>query len=154
MQSLPSHPYKLKPTELAAGLVMVLLLAVGATAQDNYAQWNYSLNCTLNTTSSGANVDSNVFNFPVLIRLNAGNFNFAQLIDQTGGTDVRFAKSDGTHLYYQIERCDPATPDSAELWVLVDTVRANNSTQFIKMYWGKSTAGDSSRPKKFNARGH
>ena len=126
---------------------VVRLGSPSSLAVDNYTTWSYSQNCTLNTTGSGANVANNVRNFPILIRLNGGNFNFNQLSDQVSGKDLRFAKSDGTHLSYQIERCDPGTPDSAEIWVKLDTVRGNNSSQYIKMYWGKSGAGDSSRPK-------
>ena len=132
-------------------IVMAVIVCFGLSTgiyADDYGAWAYSRNCTLNTAATGANIDSNVYNFPVLIRLNTSNFNFNQLSDQSGGTDLRFAKSDGTHLAYQIERCDGGVPDSAEIWVHLDTVRGNNSTQYLKMYWGKSGAGDSSRPRQ------
>jgi hypothetical protein len=59
-----------------------------------YSGWKYSKKCCLNTTASGANVPVNVLDFPVLIRLNAADFNFAQA--QPNGDDIRCAKSDGT----------------------------------------------------------
>jgi len=41
-------------------------------------EWSYSRQVYLNTSSSGASVSGDVYNFPVLIRLNSGNFDFTQ----------------------------------------------------------------------------
>jgi hypothetical protein len=103
--------------------------------------WTYSTDIVLNTSATGANDTGNVLNFPVLVRLNAGNFSFSQA--KTNGEDVRFAKSDTTPLYYEIEQWDSAS-GAAELWVKVDTVLGNNSSQFIKMYWGNPAAASAS----------
>ncbi|MBF0433411.1 MAG: DUF2341 domain-containing protein, partial [Fibrobacteria bacterium] len=103
----------------------------------NYGSWSYSMDFTLNTTVSGANVIGDVYNFPVLVRLNSSNFNFAEAKDS--GQDVRFSKSDSSLLYYEIERWDNSG-QKAEIWVLVDTVYGNNNTQFVKMYWGNTVA--------------
>jgi hypothetical protein len=54
------------------------------------------------------------------------------------GEDVRFTKRSGLPLPYEIERWDAALKQ-AEIWVKVDTVYGNNSTQSITMYWGAST---------------
>ena len=119
----------------------------GNTANQNevYSQWQHSAQITLNTATSGANVLGNVSNYPVLLRLDPGNFTGLSQV-KPNGADIRFAKSDGTHLNYQIERwLDGANDnDTAEIWVKVDTVYGNNATQFIKMYWGKSDATDNS----------
>jgi PKD repeat protein len=126
-------------------LIFALLFVANVVEADDYSTWTYSAAITLNTTASGANVANNVTNFPVLIRLNPGNFSgFANTL--AGGADIRFAKKDGTHLAYQIERwVDGASNnDTAEIWVKLDTVYGNNSTQSIKLFWGKSSAGDSS----------
>ena len=134
-------------TGLLSALVslMVLGLPTAVAAQDNYATWTYAMNCTLNTSdTAGAAVAGSVTNFPVLIRLNAGNFNFTQA--QPNGGDIRFAMSDDTHLPYAIERFDGGVPDSAEIWVKVDQIIGGNSTQFIKMYWGNSSVVDASQP--------
>ena len=47
---------------------------------------------------------------------------------------------------YEIERWvdNDGNNDTAEIWVLVDTVYGNNSTQSFIMYWGKAGAVDSS----------
>ncbi|MBF0432516.1 MAG: DUF2341 domain-containing protein, partial [Fibrobacteria bacterium] len=104
---------------------------------DDLSTWSYNTDLTLNTTASGADVSGNETNFPVLIRLTADNFTFSQA--QDSGQDLRFAKSDGTVLKYEIERWD-ATNQLAEVWVKVDTVYGNNKTQSMKMYWGKADA--------------
>jgi hypothetical protein len=74
--------------------------------------------------------------FPVLIRLNAGNFVFLQA--RSADADLMFTNSNSAALPYEIERWDPAA-NHAEVWVRVDTVFGNDSNQSITMYWGAST---------------
>ena len=95
----------------------------------------------LNTTSAGADVAGNVTNFPVLIRLRASNFDFSQA--EGDGSDVHFSKADGTPFPCEIERWDTVNQE-AEIWVKVDTVYGNNSTQFILLYWGNPNISFSS----------
>jgi hypothetical protein len=89
----------------------------------------------LNTTAAGAAVAGNVLDFPVLVRLNTGNFNFSQA--QSDGGDIRFSKPDGSFLPLEIERFD-AQNGIAEIWVRIDTVYGNDSTQGFVMSWGTS----------------
>lgn len=100
---------------------------------------------SLNTTSSGADVANDVNNFPILLRLNPGNFTeFAAVDDQ--GSDIRFYAGDGTtQLSYEIERWvdGPNDVDTADIWVLVPTV-AGNSTTTILMKWDESGGNTSS----------
>lgn len=98
-----------------------------------FVSWTNSAKLILNTTLSGADVSGDVTDFPILIRLNAGNFNF-NLAD-VNGEDIRFTKENGSPLSYEIERWD-AVNKAAELWVRVDTVFGNNDKQFITMHWG------------------
>jgi hypothetical protein len=98
--------------------VIFLLAYCIAVCSDNYATWNYSGTVTLNTTSAGANVATNVLRFPILLRLNPGNFlYFSQT--SAGGADIRFAKTDGTHVPYEIERWvdNTGNNDTAEIWI-------------------------------------
>jgi hypothetical protein len=97
--------------------------------------WKYARELALNTTPSGADVSENVYGFPVLVRLNSGNFDFSQT--QTNGSDIRFTKTDNAPLAYEIERWD-AQASLAEVWVNVDTIIGNDSTQSFIMYWGAS----------------
>jgi hypothetical protein len=103
--------------------------------------WSYSAKLYINTTASGAGVFGNVTNFPVLIRLTSGNFTFAQA--KPNGDDVRFTKSNGTPLSYEIERWD-ASLGAAEIWVKLDTVFGNDSSHFVTMYWGNPNATSAS----------
>ena len=99
--------------------------------------FTYSNKIYVNTTPSGANISTNQTNYPLLVRLNSANFNFSQA--RSDGGDLRFADSTGSLLSYEIERFD-ATNKAAEIWVLVPTIYANNNSQWLRMYWGKSTA--------------
>lgn len=118
--------------------------------QEDYSKWNYSQQIILNTTSfSGSDISGILFSFPVLIRLDPGNFRY---LSQTSarGADIRFSKPDGTHLPYQIDRWvdNTGNNDTAEIWVRVDTIRGNSISQSIVMHWGNSTASDSSSGEK------
>jgi hypothetical protein len=99
--------------------------------------WKYSSVVCFNTSSSGAGVDKDVRDFPVLIRLTGNNFNFNEA--QSQGNDIRFAGSDNSFIPFEIERWNPVT-ELAEVWVNIDTVRGNNSGQTIVMYWGNPDA--------------
>jgi hypothetical protein len=103
--------------------------------------WQYARRLFLNTTASGANVSGDVYDFPVLVRLTAGNFTFAQA--KVDGADIRFTKHDHTFLPYEIERWDPVT-GLAEVWVKVDTIFGNDRAQSIMMFWGNPDTSNSS----------
>jgi hypothetical protein len=109
----------------------------GDTVASAYAAWKYAKQLFLNTTVSGADIPGNVNNFPLLVRLSDATFDFSQA--QSGGEDIRFAKPNGSPLAHEIERWD-ATERRAEIWVKVDTVYGNSSSQRINMYWGASTS--------------
>ena len=95
----------------------------------------------------------------MLVRLNPGNFGdtvvtgdprdsntslFKQVF--TGGADIRFAKPNGVELPYQIARWVSAGAynDTAEIWVLLDTIPCNTTTHSIVMYWGNPSATSAS----------
>jgi hypothetical protein len=103
--------------------------------------WEYSKKLYLNTTAGGASVGQNVYDFPVLVRLTSANIDFS--LAKSDGSDIRFTKSNGAPLPYEIERWDPVT-GHAELWVRVDTVYGNDESQYIVMYWGNPAATDGS----------
>lgn len=107
----------------------------------DYQLWEYSKNWIMNTTTSGANVSGDVVNFPTLLRLTSANFNFSQA--RGSGQDIRFAKPDGTHFPYHIERWD-STNALAEVWILIDTIFAGDNTQYFTMSWGNDNVSDSS----------
>jgi hypothetical protein len=93
---------------------------------------------TLNTAPSGAGVSEDVVGFPLLVRLNAANFDFSQA--QPDGSDLRFFRKDQTPLPYEIERWDAAS-GIGEIWVRLDTIFGNDDSQSLQMLWGELTAG-------------
>ena len=64
-----------------------LFLVLDSLQSEDLSAWTYSCPIYLNTTSSGANVSNDVYNFPVLLRLNPGNFPYFQQM-QPGGKDI------------------------------------------------------------------
>lgn len=102
-----------------------------------FAGWSYSSNIVLNTTSSGVEIEADVFNFPMLVRLSNKNFNFSQA--KGNGRDCRFAKMDKTPIPFNIEQWD-SSQGQASIWVLMDTIHGNSS-QTITMHWGNPNAG-------------
>jgi len=129
--------YSVAASQVATVLRYNVAILPGKTVLIFNPGWNHCRALTLNTAASGANVGGDVAGFPALIRLSKGYFDFSQA--RNGGEDLRFAKSDNTFLPYEIERWDPAA-GVAEVWVKVDTVRGNDSTQSLTMYWGNIDA--------------
>jgi hypothetical protein len=84
-------------------------------------EWSRSRRIVLNTSASGASVSGDVYDFPALIRLNSGNFDFKQV--RNDGGDIMFTGGDNKTIPFEIERWDPVT-GRAEVWVKIDTVSA------------------------------
>ncbi len=104
-----------------------------------FQEWAHSARVFMNTTASGANMTTlPVYGFPVLVRLGPGANIFSS--SAADGHDLRFAKANGNPLPYEIEQWDKAGSQAA-IWVRMDTVLANDSDQFIRMYWGNPSAG-------------
>lgn len=114
-----------------------IVIIPGDTTTVPWRNWEYSQEIILNTSASGADIMEDVYNFPVLIRLPEGAFNFNQ--SQSNGEDLRFTSTNGTILPREIEQWDSAGKH-AVVWVKVDTIRANNASQSIIMYWGNPSA--------------
>jgi hypothetical protein len=105
-------------------------------SSEDYSSWRFTDTIMINTSASGAAVTSTVIGVPVLIRLDSSSHVFGRFSDTVFGGDLRFAKSNGTHLSYQIERWDPALK-RAEIWVALDTVKGNDSADYFVMYSGR-----------------
>lgn len=102
-----------------------------------YESWAHSGSFFVLTTPEGANLPAEATekNFPLLLRLNATTFNFAEAA--ADGRDIRFL-SGGASLPYQIEHWD-AVNGSASIWLKMPRI-TGNSRQEITMYWGKPDA--------------
>jgi hypothetical protein len=116
----------------------------------SYAAWARAAALSILTTPEGADLPATaaVSDFPILVRLNAGNFDFTQA--KPKGEDLRFSTADGVRLFYQIEHWDSAGA-SASIWVKIPSIKGN-AVQQVKMYWGLAeAAGESNGPAVFNA---
>lgn len=126
---------------------ILLLIPLAATAlaaparADDYSQWAHGLDLYTNTSPDGAYVTATVRHFPLLVRLDSGNFPFAEARGK--GQDIRFAGLTGGHLSYQIDRWDSAGAE-AEVWVLADSIRGDTVKACLRMLWGNADAADSS----------
>lgn len=131
-------------------------LADVVPTEDYRNGWTYAERIYLNTLPSGAGVNGDVYGFPVLVRLSGDILDFSELAYPDDGRDIRFAKNDGTPLFYEIERWENGVgnADTAEVWVRIDTVRGADQQQSFTMHWGNSSVTDHSTPAKvFDTRG-
>jgi hypothetical protein len=114
----------------------------GDTALVENPGWRYRALVRINTAA--ARVSADLTDFPLLVRLNGDNFDFSQCAPS--GSDLRVTKTDNTPLVFEIERWDAGRDgnDAAEIWVRLDTVRADDSLQSIYLYWGRADAGSES----------
>ncbi|MDO5575589.1 MAG: DUF2341 domain-containing protein [Fibrobacter sp.] len=107
------------------------------TARFINPEWKYQREIGFNTTVSGADIDIDIYNFAVLVRLSSDNFDFTQAM--SFGEDIRFTTLSGNQLPYEIEKWD-ATGREAVVWVKIDTIFGNDNTQSILMHWGNPAA--------------
>jgi len=97
--------------------------------------WSYRKKITIDHTK----IDSDLTDFPVLVKLTSSNFDFSKA--RSDGYDIRFTASDGTTLLkYERERHD-ATEQKAEYWVKIPSVSSSSNTEFY-IYYGNSSATD------------
>jgi hypothetical protein len=109
---------------------------------DTYKSWTNLSIVSLNTTSSGADINDTLLNFPVLIRLTSANMDFTSA--RRNGEDLRFYKNNYRPLAFEIERWDSVNA-CAEVWVRADTIFGNDSTQSFIMSYGNRWAGSLSK---------
>ena len=122
-------------------LVARKFLDAGERAAD-LSKWKYSGSLCVLTTPEGADLPASarLENFPVLVRLDRGTFDFNQA--RPGGEDVRFSMN-GELLSHQIDEWD-AGRGAASVWVLFPVVEGNAMQEFT-MHWGCAEALDASR---------
>lgn len=99
----------------------------------NNPEFKYVRTIQFNTSSSGASITSTLYNIPVLLRLDENNINFSQVAPS--GADLHFASQLNTVIPHEIEYWDESQLRAA-VWIRIDTLYANSTTQLISMYWG------------------
>lgn len=109
----------------------------------SYQAWEYSELFKINTSSTGAGISADVYNFPILIRLDSTSLLFQHAKDDA--VDLRFSKIDGiTELPHDVELWDPVEKE-AIIWVYMDTVYANSDAQQIIAHAGNENISSASR---------
>ncbi len=124
----------------------VEVLPDSTVAPAPFQTWKFSRAIPLNTSAMG--ILEPVTDFPLLVRLDSGSFDFTQA--QPDGRDLRFSKTDGTILSFQIERWD-AVAKRAEVWVRIDKVGGNDEGKGIVMHWGRELADIPAGPAVFDS---
>jgi len=142
--TIPEVVYSADSTVNPSVLNRYIKVSSGDTATINNSKWKYSCYIFLNTSKSGADIDKDVYRFPVLVRLNSGNFDFSRAT--ADGSDILFTNKYNTVLPCEIERWDLLNR-KAEIWVKVDTIKGADSTNTINMYWGNSQSAAVSKVK-------
>jgi len=121
---------------LLAAILPTFLILNHAYAQD-FTKSKFRQLLGINSSSSGANVRNDVYNFPLAISLNKENFNFEEA--NRDGSDIRFSKSKDTGLLaHSIEHWDRENK-TAMIWVKMD-VAGNKAAQPLFMNWGEVAA--------------
>ena len=113
----------------------------GACTLGACSDWAHVTQIGIDTTSTGADIKQAVASFPLLVRLDAANFNFAEARDD--GADIRFVDSGSKSLSHEIERWD-AENSVADIWVLLPRIEGGSSGNFVLMYWGNPLAAPTS----------
>ena len=124
------------------GLVIVMLLFFAGFASAEEGWWNngwqYRKKIGFNTTATGADIQENLAEVPVLVRLHSGNFNFTNAREDGG--DIRFvAADDATLLKHHIEKYD-TLDEIALVWVKVPRIAGATDQGFMRMYYGNENA--------------
>ena len=103
-------------------------------------KWKERKKIQLDASPKGADIKDNLTDFPVLIRLHAGNFSFSNA--KADGSDLRFISADDkSPLKYHIEKFDPKE-EIALVWVKVSMISGGSNQDSIWMYYGNSSAPD------------
>lgn len=101
-------------------------------------EWKSRKEISVDASITGADIKETLVDFPVLVRLHAGNFSyFSELAE--GGKDIRFMADDKTPLKFQVEKYD-AVNEMALIWVRAPKVQGGATTDKFMMYYGNEDA--------------
>jgi biopolymer transport protein ExbB len=128
------------------GAVILFTLATGIVRADAWwdKKWQHRQKIAFDTTDKGANIKEGVADVPVLVRLHAGNFAFANA--KNDGSDIRFVSADDkAPLKFHIEKFDPKQ-GIALLWVKVPQIAGGGSQDSIWIYYGNDSAPPGQEP--------
>jgi len=132
--SKKTHPY------LSLALVLLLIPTVALAWWNE--DWKSRKSLTLDTAATGGDIQETLSDFPLLVRLHAGNFGFFSELAENG-KDIRFMLDDKTPLKHQVEKVD-ALSEVGLVWVKLPTVRGGVATDGFSLYYGNANAADGS----------
>ncbi|MFH0725683.1 MAG: DUF2341 domain-containing protein [Pseudomonadota bacterium] len=118
-------------------ILLILFCSVDAFAWWN-GEWKSRRKIGFDASSAGADINENLGEIPVLVRLHTGNFIFGNA--KANGEDIRFIGSDDQAvLKYHIEKYD-TIDEMALIWVKLPKISSGSNQDFIWMYYGNEAA--------------
>ncbi|MFW5775076.1 MAG: DUF2341 domain-containing protein [Chitinivibrionales bacterium] len=133
---LPPLFYRSADSEVDQRLTDSLsVVSQNTTIIDSLLPWTVKRRIRIDTESL-IGEENQLTGLPMLVRLNADNFDFSAV--RSDGGDVRFYTPSGVPLAYEIELWDSQN-SSAAIWVGLDTISLSSSEQFVWLYAGNST---------------
>jgi biopolymer transport protein ExbB len=130
-----------RPILLGLALFLTPLLACAWWNDD----WTSRKQVTVDAGITGADLQENLSEFPVLIRLHTGNFSYFTEIAENG-KDIRFMADDKTPIKHYVEKID-AINEIGLIWVKAANIKGGVSSDSFWMYYGNPDAGDGSDSK-------
>ena len=119
-------------------LLLVLSLLAGLIPISSSAAWNADWTNHKKISINAVGVSPSILQFPVVVRLHSGNFDFSGA--NANGSDLRFiAADDKTELKFHIEKYDSAN-ELAVIWVQLPKVDAAEKDAHFWLYSGNEKA--------------
>lgn len=123
-------------------LISLLWVVAAVVPITSFAWWNDDWSSrkeiTVDASVTGADIKETLTDFPVLVRLHAGNFSYFSEMAE-GGKDIRFMMDDKTPLKFQLEKFD-AINEVALIWVKLPKVQAGGTSDKFSLYYGNEDA--------------
>ncbi len=135
------HNNRLSRFFLAATLILSPLIAEAWWNND----WPSRKQITVDTGTTGADIQETLTDVPVLVRLHTGNFGYFMDVAENG-KDLRALLDDTTALKHHVDKFD-ALSELGLVWVKLATVRGGVSTDPFYLYYGNANASDGSDAK-------
>jgi biopolymer transport protein ExbB len=89
---------------------------------------------TLNTTTTGADIHSDLAGFPTLVRADSSWFDFAEA--RPDGSDILVFSAEGKRLPVEINEWN-AIKKEGQIWIRLDSLKANARTK-LHLVWGNT----------------
>ena len=121
------------------------IIPLRAFLEEDYRLWAHSrsLRLAIAPLALQDTLKETLKDFLVLIRLDAGNFDFSQ----SDGIDLRVADAAGRHLDCEVEEYSPAKK-RASLWVRMDSLPLGGPEPRLTLYWGRPQAPELSEGRR------